>query len=246
MTESQELLAAYVQTGSETAFRELLRRYLNLVYSSALRLVDDDSHRAEDVSQMVFADLAQMASKLSRDTMLGGWLHRHTCFVARNVMRSERRREARERKVAEMESLNTQLDEHLRQLAPILDEAIQELGADDRDAILLRFFEQRKLSSVGEALGISENVAQKRVARALEELEILLKRKGLALSAAALSGCLADGVVNAAPATLAGTIAVSIFSAAGATGSLAAGTAKAVTMTKAKISLVAALMLAAG
>ena len=85
--------------------------------------------------------------------MLGGWLHRHTCFVARTVLRGERRRQARERQAVEMNALTDQNDNPLAEIAPILDEAIQELGADDRDAILLRFFEQRSLRSVGEALG---------------------------------------------------------------------------------------------
>src|SRR5437667_10909460 len=108
MTDSQPLLAEYLRTGSEAAFRELVTRYLDLVYSTALRLVDGDTHRAEDVSQIVLAALARMAGKLSGSTMLGGWLHRHTCFVARTVMRGERRRHARERQAVEMNALNDQ------------------------------------------------------------------------------------------------------------------------------------------
>jgi hypothetical protein len=46
MTDSQTLLAEYVRTGSDSAFRELVTRYLGLVYSTALRLVDGDTHLA--------------------------------------------------------------------------------------------------------------------------------------------------------------------------------------------------------
>ena len=106
MTDTQELLAKFVSNGSEPAFRELVTRYFDLVYSTAVRLVDGDTHRAEDVAQMVFCDLARMAGKLSDTTMLGGWLHRHTCFVARTVMRGERRRQAREEQAAAMNALN--------------------------------------------------------------------------------------------------------------------------------------------
>src|SRR5688572_13893676 len=97
MTHSRELLAAYVESGSEPAFRELVTRYLDLVYSAALRLLNGDAHLAQDVTQTVFADLAKIAGKLGRDAMLGGWLHRHTCFVASNTLRRERRRQLRER-----------------------------------------------------------------------------------------------------------------------------------------------------
>jgi len=37
MTDNQNSLAEYVQTGSDAAFRELVSRYVDLVYSTALR-----------------------------------------------------------------------------------------------------------------------------------------------------------------------------------------------------------------
>ena len=64
MTDGQKLLAEYAATGSEAAFRELVTRYLNLVYSTAVRLVGGDTHLAEDVAQIVFADLARVARSL--------------------------------------------------------------------------------------------------------------------------------------------------------------------------------------
>ena len=184
MTDSQRLLADYAANGSERAFQELVARYVDLVYSTAIRLVEGDTHRAKDVAQVVFLDLSRAAPKLSPNSMLGGWLHRHTCFVARTVMRGERRRQARERQAMEMSALDNHPDNALAEIAPVLDDAINELGADDRDAILLRFFEHRNLRSVGEALGVNENVAQKRVARAVQELATLLRRRGFTLPAA--------------------------------------------------------------
>src|SRR5436190_18459727 len=105
MSETQTLLTEYVETGSEAAFRELVTRYVDLVYSAAVRLVNGDTHLAEDVAQTVFTDLARNARTLSREVMLGGWLHRHTCFVASKTLRSERCRLARERQAVEMNAL---------------------------------------------------------------------------------------------------------------------------------------------
>jgi len=87
MTDSRKLLAEYVQTGSETAFGEFARRYVDLFYSTALRSVGGDTHRAEDVAQIVFVGLARTARTLLPEVMLGGWLHRHTCFVAAKATR---------------------------------------------------------------------------------------------------------------------------------------------------------------
>ena len=82
MTENRTLLAEYAENGCEQSFRELTARYINLVYSTAVRLMDGDTHRAEDVVQTVFMDLARVAGTLSPDVMLGGWLHRRACHVA--------------------------------------------------------------------------------------------------------------------------------------------------------------------
>src|SRR3954469_8847936 len=106
MTDSQRLLADYVQTGSEPAFQELVSRYLDLVYSTATRLVGGNRHMAEDVAQTVFTDLARKAGRLPHDVMFGSWLHRHTCFVAATIMRGERRRQHWERQAVEMNALH--------------------------------------------------------------------------------------------------------------------------------------------
>src|ERR1051325_6810607 len=214
MADGQQLLAQYADSGSEAAFRELVTRYVDLVYSAAVRLVNGDTHLAEDVTQTVFADLARMARKLSRDVMLGGWLHRHTCFVASKTMRSERRRLARERQAVEMNVQEDHSAANLASVAPILDDAINQLGSEDRTAILLRFFEQHDFQSVGAAMGSSEEAALKRVDRALEKLELLLKKRGVAFSATTLAAALGTQAVTAAPAGLA--VCISSVALAGA------------------------------
>ncbi|MEO6035140.1 MAG: sigma factor, partial [Verrucomicrobiota bacterium] len=132
MTESQQLLVEYARTGSEPVFQNLVARYVDLVYSTAIRLVHGDAHLAEDVCQTVFADLARSARRLSPDVMPGGWLHRHTCFVAAKLMRKERRRQLRERQAFEMNSQPDHSAANLALVAPILDDAINQLGAEDR------------------------------------------------------------------------------------------------------------------
>jgi RNA polymerase sigma factor (sigma-70 family) len=207
MTDSQTLLVDYVHNGSEAAFQELVARYLDLVYSTAVRLVGGDTGMAEDVSQTVFVDLARLAKSLSSEVRLGGWLHRHTCFVAAKTLRGERRRQSRERQAVEMNALTDHSQARLAEVEPILDEAINQLSAADRAAVLLRFYERLDFRSLGQALGINEATAQKRVARALEKLHLLLRRRGVTLSAVMLGTALAGEAVKAAPAELASNIA---------------------------------------
>jgi RNA polymerase sigma factor (sigma-70 family) len=206
MNDSQRLLAEYAQTGSEAAFQELVSRYLNFVYSTALRLVGGDTHLAKDVAQTVFIGLASRGRTLSTEVMLGGWLHQHTFHVATKAVRTERRRQFREREALTMNELSDDSESSLRQVAPILDEAITQLASEDRMAILLRFFEQRDFRSVGEALGSNEDAARMRVNRALEKLQVLLKHRGVTLSVTALGAVLTTEAVTAAPVGLAAAI----------------------------------------
>src|SRR5262249_54120564 len=151
MTTSDELLAQYAFNSSEAAFQELVMRYINLVYSTALRLVAGNTQLAEDVTQMVFISLARKAASLPKAVRLGGWLHQHTFHLATKAVRAERRRQVREREATEMNMLQDTSGASWQKLAPVLDEAITKLGRDDRTAILLRFFEQRDFRSVGQA-----------------------------------------------------------------------------------------------
>jgi RNA polymerase sigma factor (sigma-70 family) len=244
MTDSQRLLNEFAKNGSDAAFTDLVTRYTDLVYSAAVRLVDGDAQAAQDVTQTVFLDLAKMAGKLSCEVMLGGWLHRHTCYVAATMVRGERRRHSRERQAAQMNSLPDDSKAGLAQVAPILDEAINQLGTEDRAAIVLRFFEQSDFRTVGETLGINENAARMRVTRALEKLHLLLRNRGVSFSTAALGTVLATGAVTAAPAGMAASFAAT------ALGSHAAGSAQAltilkiITMTNLKAGIVGAVVMA--
>jgi RNA polymerase sigma factor (sigma-70 family) len=244
-SDSRRLIADYVKTGSELAFRELLTRYIDLVYSTALRRVCGDAHMAQDVTQTVFAALARKARTLGEDVMLGGWLHHHTVYVASTMMRTQRRRQYRESQAVEMNAQQDHSEANLAQLTPVLDEAIDQLGAEERTAILLRFFEQLDFRSVGEALGSTEEAARKRVTRALEKLRSTLHRRGVTLSTAALGTVLATEAVTAAPAGL----AASVFSAAALAGVTALEQtsfmgAKLMAMTKVKLGIIGAIAIA--
>ena len=245
MIDSQKLLAEYVQTGSEAAFRELVTRHVNLVYSAALRLVGGDAHWAEDVAQTVFVDLAGKARTISPDVVLGGWLHRHTCFVAAKTMRGERRRQSRERRAVEMNQLNDNSAADFSSIAPILDEAINELSDEDRTAILLRFFEQRDFRSVGESLGSNEDAARMRVNRALEKLQTLLKHRGVTTSAAALAVTLSANAVQIAPIGLAVTISAVAIGGTGIAAAATATTTQVLAMTTLQKALITTTLVAA-
>ena len=187
-TDNSKLLRQYAENHSDEAFAELVTRHIDLVYSVALRHVED-LHQAEEVAN-----------------------------VAATFTRTERRRLARERQAVQMNTLNNDSTGSLTLIGPLLDDAISQLPQEDRTAILLRFFEKRDFRSVGETLGSSEDAARMRVNRALEKLHLLLKHQGVTISAAALATGLSAEAVSAAPTGLALTTAGSALAGAAGTG----------------------------
>src|ERR1043166_155827 len=126
MSEDVELLSRYATDHSEAAFTELIQRHVNLVYSAALRLGNGDVHRAQDVTQQVFSELARQARRLSNHPTLAGWLYTATRRMALRSLRTDRRRAAREQEAMSMNELvrecGSQPDwEHLR---PVLEDAM--------------------------------------------------------------------------------------------------------------------------
>jgi RNA polymerase sigma factor (sigma-70 family) len=194
-----DLLAEFKATRGERAFGELVRRYTNLVYSVAKRRLSNGS-QAEEVTQTVFIRLAKAVPNLRSDAELVAWLHRTTVHASIDLWRSEFRRRAREEHAAAMQPAteNPSWDE----LSPFLDEALNSLTDSERQAILLRFFEQRSMRELGLLLGISEDAAKMRVSRAMDRLRTAFTGRGVTCASAALSGLLLERSVEAAPAGL--------------------------------------------
>ena len=80
------------------------------------------------------------------------------------------------------------------------------LDETDRSAILLRYFENKNLREVGEALGASEDAAQKRVSRAVERLREFFSKRNVTIGASGLAVLISANAVQAAPVGLAATI----------------------------------------
>lgn len=244
MMDDAELLRRFAAERAQEAFAELVRRHVDFVFSAARRQTNGDAHLAQDVTQMVFADLARKARTLAGRRVLAGWLFVSTRYAAAKLVRSERRRRRRE----EAAYMNAETNAgtgaaEWDRMRPVIDEAMSELGEVEREAVLLRFFEGRGFGEVGERLRLSENAARMRVERALGKLEALLAKRGVTSTSGALALVLAQQAVVAAPAGLAASVSGAALAGGGA---LAAGGALVAFMsaTKLQVGLAGAVVLA--
>jgi RNA polymerase sigma factor (sigma-70 family) len=207
-----QLLQSYVERDSDTAFRTLVNRYANLVYSVALRRVEN-TQLAEEVAQAVFILLARKARGFRQSVILSGWLFRTTRFVASHAVRAEQRRQRREQEAFAMQLLTTP-DDTWKRVSPVLDEALEHLGETDRNAVLLRFFNDHSHRETAAALGLSEDAAKKRVTRALDKLRSFFAGRGVTLSATALASAVAANAAKAATPEIAASITAKVLASA--------------------------------
>jgi RNA polymerase sigma factor (sigma-70 family) len=199
-----ELILEFVETQSENAFRTIVERHAGMVHATAQRMLND-STQAEEVTQAVFILLAKKARQLPRSTCLAGWLYRSARLVALKAIRAEIRRAKSHQEYARMNSTSDS-SSLWNQLAPVLDTAMAQLKTADRDALVLRFFEDRPFAEVATAVGTTEAAAKMRVTRALEKLRTALARGGLAIPGAALLAVLSANASAATPVAFASSV----------------------------------------
>ena len=239
------LLREYAEHGSEEAFTTLVARHINKVYSVALRHTGNPSH-AEEITQAVFVILATKCRRLHAAVVLSGWLYQTARLTSVTFLRSEIRRTRREQEAYMQRAQNENEPDLWRQIAPLLDVGMARLSEKERHAIVLRFFDGKSMREVGAALGANENAAKKRVGRALEKLRNFFTKRGVSSTTILIGEAISAHSVQAAPAVLAKSVsAVAVAKGAAASAStltLIKGALKIMAWTKAKTTIVGAVI----
>jgi RNA polymerase sigma-70 factor (ECF subfamily) len=210
------LLRRYALERDEAAFAQLARRHVNVVFSAALRRVGN-REMAEDVTQAVFVILAKKAKGIcNRDGALSAWLLKCVRFASANAIKMETRRRKHEQAACPLQwtgsagagacSANPTDVLVWQEIAQQLDDAVLKLPAIDRQAVLLRYFEDRAIAEIATELNMTEGAAKQRLSRAVEKLRQRLSRRAgammSAIDATTLAALLASHAVRSAPAGL--------------------------------------------
>jgi len=240
-----QCLRKFVADGSQEAFSSVVSAHLSLVYSAALRQVRD-RHLAEDVTQSVFLVLARKAKGLRPGASLAAWLLVTTRYLALDALDARARRERHEREAAAMANSHTPPIDPAQwdAMSPHLDAALASLSGKDREAIALRYFQDRSFKEVAQAMGMTVETARQRVHRATMRMRAFFATRGAPVALEAIGPMILAHAVHAAPAGLAisATAAVAADHAVG--GALTGkGTVLLMALTKTKIAIGAAALL---
>ena len=173
-------LAARLISGDQTALAEIYDRYSALVFSLARRLLQDVS-MAEDVTQDVFVYLWDQPGRFDPSKgSLRAWVallahHRSVDRVRREERRA--RSEARVEAIEPVPAGQAAVDDQLAMawMAGRVRKALDQLPAEQREAIVLAYFGGRSYRQVATDLAIPEGTAKSRLRLALAKLNELLR-----------------------------------------------------------------------
>jgi RNA polymerase sigma factor (sigma-70 family) len=196
----QALLARYVSQGDEAAFAQLVSRHGGLIFCLALRKTGNRS-LAEEITQNIFALLAQKGAALVDHPALLAWLQKATHYQADRAQAKEFTRQRLLKSYHDTETMNLSADDSaaaMEEHFPMLDAALAELPEPDRQILLLRFWSQSPYKMIAQSLGSSVQACEKRASRALERMARSLRQRGVMLSATAVAAGLAQSTAQAA------------------------------------------------
>jgi RNA polymerase sigma-70 factor, ECF subfamily len=149
---------------AESAFR----RHYDQVYRY-LRWRTQDHHRAEELTQQVFADAAASLRETGGPPL--AWLY----TVAKRRFADE----ARKRGALIGPAPTPEATEYGPEVASVLRAALERLPEGQRQVVVLKLLRGARFAAIGESLGLTEAAAKMRFVRALEALRTELEGEGV-------------------------------------------------------------------
>lgn len=165
-----------VLSGDRDAYRLLVRRYQDVLYGHALRMVGN-SDEASDLVQQAFVTGFKKLGSARDPERIGAWLFRILSNLTKDHLRNPRRGDLSMEKVPEVpEPRGDPLEAaHRSEIRQSLQVAMGQLTAEQREAFMLKHVEGRSYEEMAAVLDVSVASLKMRVKRAREALKDLLE-----------------------------------------------------------------------
>lgn len=210
-----QLLRRFAERRDEAAFETLLRQHGPMVFGVCQRVLGH-RHEAEDAFQAAFLVLVRKARAIARGELLAQWLYgvAYRCALKARTLSAKRR--LWEKQGEAMPHVAAKPLPEWSDLEPVLDEELSRLPDKYRLPIVLCYLQGKTNTEAAEELGWTKGTVSGRLARARDLLRDRLTRRGVTLSAAAVSTLLEQAASAGMPSSLVGsTLRVADPAAAG-------------------------------
>lgn len=185
------MLVRRIQARDEAAFRDLVERYQNKVYSIIYGILRNHND-AEDIAQQVFTKIYFSIGNFDFRSSLLTWIYKITVNECYDYLRKRRvRKLVYESDLGDEEGVNMERSEPDQ--APRIDERLErrdlalkllsKIGEEDRQLMLLKEVEGHSVEELARMTGMNENTIKVKLFRARQKLlkaaQRLTQRKGL-------------------------------------------------------------------
>jgi RNA polymerase sigma factor (sigma-70 family) len=183
---NEQELILLLRQGDELAFKTLVESYQDMVFNTALGVVQNDSD-AEDVAQEVFIQVYRSIDQFKGDARLSTWIYRITTTKALDHIRSKKRK----KRFAFLTSLFGADNELLhdpvdfyhpgvaldrKQQAALLFKAIEQLPENQKTAFTLHKTEELSYQEIADVMGLSVSAVESLLFRARQNLRKILEK----------------------------------------------------------------------
>lgn len=172
-------LIAEVKQGSKASQEILVRRHYKLVYSFLYRMIGDQE-LAKDLTQEVFIKVLNNLEKYQPSSDFKSWLLTVASNHTKDYLRSKVHRERQHTYELTSQDMRT-----TKSVASIFEKnekrkeikaAIEALPEYQREAILLKYYNDLKISEIAEVTSASVPTVKSRLKQGLKKLKNYLKR----------------------------------------------------------------------
>ena len=165
-----------VLDGRIDVFAVLVRRYQDVLYAHAVRMVGSPDDAA-DLVQRAFVKGFERLDRCAEPDRVGGWLFRIVANQCRDHLKSRRRKDLSVDSLPPLRASEPTPDAEARdaELRRRVDAALDQLDPDQREAFVLKHVDGRPYDEMSALLGVSVSALKMRVHRAREGLQTILE-----------------------------------------------------------------------
>ena len=181
MKKEESYIIKEILNGKTEQYEYFLDRYGQQVFVLVDRIVSCQED-AEELTQDVFLKAFQQLSSFKAESSFSTWIYRIATNVAISAVRKKRNDVLRLDDSVFANLSDTQVDEALEdeseEQMERLQQAMNQLEADERALITLYYLEEKPLAEVAFILGMTEGNAKVKLHRIRKKLYIFIKNQG--------------------------------------------------------------------
>ncbi len=155
------------------AFEALVNAFEPSVYRLCLNYIKNSAD-AEDLVQTIFLRVFHNIKNFKGDSSFKTWLYRVSINQCNDLYKKKKRqKELREGLQTEEVQTSSPPEADNLELREQIEQGLEKLSPQEREVIVLRFYEGFKIQEIAETLGIQLSAAKMRLSRAIEHFKIL-------------------------------------------------------------------------